>query len=115
MITNYSTLSMSYKEMSKLANTRPVFHFYLYYGSAGIGRTGAFCCLTTAIERVKAEGLVDVFYNIKHLRTQRAHMVQSVVRHSLHDKFIEMCLFVRRYQPVSSLYLKVAKTCHISY
>ena len=47
--------------------------------SAGIGRTGAFCALSTAIERVKAEGIVDVFHTIKHLRTQRPHMVQTVV------------------------------------
>lgn len=46
--------------------------------SAGIGRTGAFCALSTAIERVKAEGLIDVFHTVKHLRTQRPHMVQTV-------------------------------------
>ena len=51
----------------------------LLFCSAGIGRTGAFCSLSTAIERVKAEGIVDVFHTIKHLRTQRPHMVQNVV------------------------------------
>ena len=52
--------------------------------SAGIGRTGAFCALSTAIERVKAEGMIDVFHTVKHLRTQRPHMVQTVVSaHSL--------------------------------
>ena len=34
---------------------------------------------STAIERVKAEGIVDVFHTIKHMRTQRPHMVQTVV------------------------------------
>ena len=47
--------------------------------SAGIGRTGAFCALSTAIEKLKAEQMVDVFHTIKHLRTQRPHMVQNVV------------------------------------
>ena len=47
--------------------------------SAGIGRTGVFCSLCTALDRVKAEGLVDVFYTVKHLCTQRPHMVQSEV------------------------------------
>ena len=47
--------------------------------SAGIGRTGAFCALSISIDRVKIEGLVDVFHCVKHLRTQRPHMVQSVV------------------------------------
>ena len=50
-----------------------------FFLSAGIGRTGAFCALSTAIERVKAEGIVDVFHTVKHLRTQRPHMVQTVV------------------------------------
>lgn len=56
--------------------------------SAGIGRTGAFCALSTAIERVKAEGMVDVFHTIKHLRTQRPHMVQTVVSMSLSAVYI---------------------------
>ena len=47
--------------------------------SAGIGRTGAFCALSTAIERVKAEGIVNVFHTVKHLRTQRPHMDQTVI------------------------------------
>ena len=59
--------------------------------SAGIGQTGAFCALSTAIERVKSEGLIDVFHTVKHLRTQRPHMVQTpvsstyltVIHHSL--------------------------------
>lgn len=54
--------------------------------SAGIGRTGAFCALSTAIERVKAEGMVDVFHTVKHLRTQRPHMVQTVVSMSLSSR-----------------------------
>ena len=54
-------------------------HTHTHTHSAGIGRTGAFCALSTAIERVKAEGIVDAFHTVKHLRTQRPHMVQSVV------------------------------------
>ena len=59
---------------------QPLFSLsYPLPSSAGIGRTGAFCALSTAIERVKAEGIVDVFHTVKHLRTQRPHMVQTVV------------------------------------
>lgn len=57
---------------------RCIYHHCLLF-SAGIGRTGAFCSLSTAIERVKAEGVVDVFHTVKHLRTQRPHMVQNAV------------------------------------
>lgn len=48
--------------------------------SAGAGRTGTFCALSTVLERVKAEGILDVFQTVKSLRLQRPHMVQTLVR-----------------------------------
>lgn len=47
--------------------------------SAGAGRTGTFIALSNILERVKAEGLLDVFQTVKSLRTQRPHMVQTAV------------------------------------
>lgn len=47
--------------------------------SAGAGRTGTFCALSTVMERVKAEGILDVFQTVKSLRLQRPHMVQTLV------------------------------------
>ncbi|XP_035698479.1 receptor-type tyrosine-protein phosphatase epsilon-like [Branchiostoma floridae] len=46
--------------------------------SAGAGRTGAFCAISTVLERVKAEGVCDVFQVVKTLRLQRPHMVQTL-------------------------------------
>uniref|UniRef100_A0A673G6J8 Receptor-type tyrosine-protein phosphatase epsilon n=1 Tax=Sinocyclocheilus rhinocerous TaxID=307959 RepID=A0A673G6J8_9TELE len=46
--------------------------------SAGAGRTGTFIALSNILERVKAEGLLDVFQTVKSLRMQRPHMVQTV-------------------------------------
>ncbi|XP_076811797.1 uncharacterized protein LOC143458809 [Clavelina lepadiformis] len=46
--------------------------------SAGAGRTGAFCALSTALEQVKAEGVLDMFQIVKCLRMQRPHMVQNL-------------------------------------
>ena len=46
-------------------------------GSAGVGRTGVFCALSLLIERLKAEGVVDVFQTVKQLRSQRPAMVQT--------------------------------------
>ncbi|XP_019645755.1 PREDICTED: receptor-type tyrosine-protein phosphatase alpha-like [Branchiostoma belcheri] len=46
--------------------------------SAGAGRTGAFCAISTVLERVKAEGVCDVFQVVKALRLQRPHMVQTL-------------------------------------
>lgn len=52
--------------------------------SAGAGRTGTFCALSTVLERVKAEGILDVFQTVKSLRLQRPHMVQTLVCCSHH-------------------------------
>lgn len=52
--------------------------------SAGAGRTGTFIALSNILERVKAEGLLDVFQTVKSLRMQRPHMVQTVVSISRH-------------------------------
>ncbi|XP_068728189.1 receptor-type tyrosine-protein phosphatase epsilon-like [Montipora capricornis] len=45
--------------------------------SAGVGRTGVFCALSNLIERLKSEGVVDVFQTVKQLRSQRPAMVQT--------------------------------------
>ena len=46
-------------------------------GREGVGRTGVFCALSVIIERLKAEGVVDVFQTVKRLRSQRPAMVQT--------------------------------------
>nr|XP_039263036.1 uncharacterized protein LOC120339059 isoform X1 [Styela clava] len=53
-------------------------HPIVIHCSAGAGRTGAFCALTTALEQVKAEGVLDMFQIVKCLRMQRPHMVQNL-------------------------------------
>lgn len=52
---------------------------FCLFASAGAGRTGTFCALSTVLERVKAEGILDVFQTVKSLRLQRPHMVQTLV------------------------------------
>ena len=49
--------------------------------SNGIGRSGIFITLHIVLERMVAEGLVDVFQTIKNLRIQRPAMVQTLVRY----------------------------------
>ncbi|XP_062862794.1 protein tyrosine phosphatase receptor type Eb [Trichomycterus rosablanca] len=53
-------------------------HPIVVHCSAGAGRTGTFIALSNILERVKAEGLLDVFQTVKSSRTQRPHMVQTV-------------------------------------
>ena len=47
--------------------------------SDGVGRTGAFCALVTALERVKTEQIVDVFRTVRTHRIQRSGMVANLV------------------------------------
>ena len=51
--------------------------------SGGCGRTGTFIAVSILLERLKTEGVVDVFNTVRSLRLQRPSMVQSVVRHQL--------------------------------
>ncbi|KAG8127012.1 hypothetical protein E2320_022133 [Naja naja] len=46
-------------------------------GSAGVGRTGVFITLSIVLERMRYEGVVDIFQTVKMLRTQRPAMVQT--------------------------------------
>ena len=47
--------------------------------SDGVGRTGVFCTLSIVLERMRSEGVVDIFQTVKLLRTQRPNVVQTQV------------------------------------
>nr|XP_057930093.1 protein tyrosine phosphatase receptor type Fa isoform X7 [Doryrhamphus excisus] len=51
--------------------------------SAGVGRTGVFITLSIVLERMRYEGVVDVFQTVKTLRTQRPAMVQTEDQYQL--------------------------------
>lgn len=51
-----------------------------YVISGGVGRTGVFCGISIMIERLKAEGVIDVFQTVQAMRLQRPAMVQTAVR-----------------------------------
>jgi len=48
--------------------------------SIGVGRTGVFIALSIILERMRYEGVVDMYQTVKMLRTQRPAMIQSEVR-----------------------------------
>lgn len=54
--------------------------------SAGVGRTGVFITLSIVLERMRYEGVVDIFQTVKMLRTQRPAMVQTEVRGHTHTQ-----------------------------
>ena len=61
-----------------------VFEFWFidtfsYTHSNGIGRTGAFITLHTQLERLKIEGVIDMFQFIKSARRQREGLVNNAV------------------------------------
>uniref|UniRef100_A0A8C1R092 Receptor-type tyrosine-protein phosphatase epsilon n=1 Tax=Cyprinus carpio TaxID=7962 RepID=A0A8C1R092_CYPCA len=67
------------KQQQQSGNHPIVVHCSIYiYIYIYIYRTGTFIALSNILERVKAEGLLDVFQTVKSLRMQRPHMVQTV-------------------------------------
>lgn len=57
---------------------RTILHLHvLSIDSTGVGRTGVFLALSIVLERMKCEGVVDMFQTVRMLRTQRPGMVHS--------------------------------------
>ena len=50
-----------------------------FSNSDGCGRTGSFICIHSELERLKAEGVVNIFQSVKAMRSYRPGMVQDVV------------------------------------
>ncbi|VBB32870.1 unnamed protein product, partial [Acanthocheilonema viteae] len=66
--------------------------------SAGIGRTGTFCAVDYAIDRLNEEGTVSPSDVVKKIRRQRLHSVQSVLQYL----YMHICL-IEYMQIVKSL------------
>jgi protein tyrosine phosphatase len=66
--------------------------------SAGVGRTGVFVTLSIVLERMRYEGVVDMYQTVKVLRSQRPSMVQNEVTRfiqcsdSTHNSCIEFII-----------------------
>ena len=52
----------------------------MFVCSAGVGRTGAFIAIDHEIQRLRHEGIVDIYNFVLKMRYYRNCMVQSAVR-----------------------------------
>ena len=54
-------------------------YFLFLYNSDGSGRSGTFLTIYSEIERLKTEGVIDIFQCIKAARIQRYGLVSNEV------------------------------------
>ena len=47
--------------------------------SDGCGRSGTYIAISVLLERLKTEGVVDVFHTVRTLRLQRSELVATLV------------------------------------
>ena len=72
--------SLLYTSLSRTYLTHTFSSLSLSLSSGGCGRTGTYIAVSILIERLKTEGVVDVFHTVRNLRLQRPGMVQTEVR-----------------------------------
>ena len=53
--------------------------YHSLYFSDGMARTGVFIAAMSEVERVKAEGEIDLFQTVKAARSKRPHMISTLV------------------------------------
>lgn len=52
---------------------------FLFFLSAGVGRTGTFIVLDRALQQLDSRGTIDIYGCVFDLRLHRSHMVQTEV------------------------------------
>ncbi|XP_033123133.1 receptor-type tyrosine-protein phosphatase alpha-like isoform X2 [Anneissia japonica] len=48
----------------------------------GMGRTGVYCAITETLDRIKHDGVVDVFQSVKRLRANRPGLVENIEQYT---------------------------------
>ena len=74
----------------------------LTLSSAGVGRTGTFIAIDTEVQRIRREGVVDVYNCVHKMRYWRNSMIQTLV-----SQLYCICLGVGQCNPlVTSVYIR---------
>ena len=87
--------------------------FSLHYNSDGIGRTGAFMCVYSTLERVKIEGVADIFQYIKGARFNRPALVQNVVSLLSNSPTTWIIIMINYTCGLKVQHLHIAIHCHL--
>ena len=60
-------------------NTEQKSHNITILSSAGVGRTGTFIAIDTEVQRIRQEGIVDVYNCVQKMRYCRNFLIQTLV------------------------------------
>ncbi|XP_028821049.1 receptor-type tyrosine-protein phosphatase epsilon-like isoform X2 [Denticeps clupeoides] len=77
-------ISAVQRHQEQIGHTSAIVHC-----SAGAGRTGVFIAVCILVERLQAEGRLDIFQTTKSLRLQRPHMVQTLEQYEFCYKVLQ--------------------------
>ena len=95
-VPKYGTALLSFQKRIDKFHSRKSHGPMVVHCSAGVGRTGTFITIDTQLQKIKHEGILDIFNFVRHLRYCRNYMVQTQVLYYLCAQLV--VLFLRCYR-----------------
>lgn len=78
-VPKYGTALLSFQKRIDKFHNRKSHGPMVVHCSAGVGRTGTFITIDTQLQKIRHEGILDIFNFVRHLRYCRNYMVQTQV------------------------------------